>query len=293
LVDKVFVKSAKWSPDGKAIAALVTDQRANLPSLWIMKQSGTSRRAISVSAGVGELSWSPDGRKILFTRYFADKEDIWIVSTDGSHLKKLADNASSPIWISLDSRSQAKEQDGPHAPARTSPPPTSEERQAQDKGGPIPPHVYVDEGACPFECCVYRQWVVEQATILFAEKDRTSRMIATLQPFQVVKARTGVVYTRPTKLEVVWDHAPFRKGETVYVLTYQGEGVYKVWHRGQIVSSVVSFPVDPPCNSPSPACWGILDGRPESTWWIQIETPSGQVGWTDQAGNFGNTDACG
>lgn len=158
---------------------------------------------------------------------------------------------------------------------------------------PVPPRVYVDEGACPFECCVYRQWIVEQTTTLFAEKDRTSRMIATLQPFEVVKARTGVVYTRPAKLEVVWDHGPFRKGEVVYVLTYQGEGMYKVWRRGEIISSDVFFPVDPPCQGPSPACWGKLDGRPESTWWIQIETPSGQVGWTDQPEHFGNKDACG
>jgi dipeptidyl aminopeptidase/acylaminoacyl peptidase len=293
LADKVFVKGAKFSPDGKEIAALVEDHRSNLPSLWILQTSGTGRRAISVSAGAGELSWSPDGRKILFARYFADKEDIWIVDTDGSHLKKLADNASSPIWITLDQRSQPKGQDVLRSPAITFPSPTSEERHAQDKGGPVPPRIYVDEGACPFECCTYRRWIVEQATTLFAEWDRTSRVIATLQPFQVVKARTGVVWTRPARLEVVWDHGPFRKGEVVYVLTYQGEGFFKVWHQGKIVSSDVSFPVDPPCHSPSSACWGKLDGRPESTWWVQIETPSGQVGWTDQAGSFGNTDACG
>lgn len=28
-------------------------------------------------------------------------------------------------------------------------------------------------------------------------------------------------------------------------------------------------------------------------WWVQIETPAGQVGWTDQPDHFGNKDACG
>lgn len=293
LADKVFVKRAKFSPDGKEIAALVQDHRSDLPGLWIMKMNGSDRRAISVSAGAGDLIWSLDGRRIVFTRYVADHDELWIVNTDGSQLKKLADNASSPIWIHLEPRHQLTGQAAPRSPARTSPPPTPEERQAQDKGGAVPPRIYVDEGACPFECCVYRQWIVEQATTLFAEKDRTSKIIATLQPFQVVKARTGVVWTRPAKLEVVWDHEPFRRGEIVYLLTYEGEGVFKVWQRGEIVRSVVSFPVDPPCNGPSPVCWGKLGGRPESTWWVQIETPSGQVGWTDQPDHFGNKDACG
>jgi hypothetical protein len=293
LADKVFVKSAKFSPDGKEIAVLVEDHRSNLPSLWILRTSETGRRAISVSAGAGDVSWSPDGRRILLTRYFADKEEIWIVHTDGSHLKKVADNASAPIWITLDPQDQPTGHDIPRAPARTAPPPASKGRPAPGRRGPVPPRVYVDEGACPFECCVYRQWVVEQATTLFAEKDRTSRIIATLQPFQVVMARTGVVYARPAKLEVVWDHEPFRKGEIVYVLTYQGEGIYKVWRLGEIISADVILPVGPPCQSPSPACWGKLDSTPESTWWVQIETPAGQVGWTDQPEHFGNKDACG
>lgn len=56
LADKVFVYQAKYSPDGTKIATLVTDQRANLPSLWIMKTNGADRRAISVSARAGDLS---------------------------------------------------------------------------------------------------------------------------------------------------------------------------------------------------------------------------------------------
>lgn len=293
LADKVFVYQAKYSPDGTKIATLVTDQRANLPSLWIMKTNGTNRRAISVSARAGDLNWSPDGRRMLFARYVADTADIWIVQTDGSYLKELADNASSPIWIAVDARDQTTGTGVVHTPGSPSRPATLEARQVPVVGDSLLPRVFVDEGACPFECCVYRKWTVEETTKLFAEKDHASRVIATLQPFQVVQARTGVVYTRPAKLEVVWDHGPFRKGEVVYVLTYQGEGTYKVWHQGKIVSSDVFFPTDPPCQGPSPECWGKLDGLPEATWWVQIETPAGQVGWTDQPDHFGNKDACG
>lgn len=293
LADKVFVYQAKYSPTGTEIAALVYDQRTVLPSLWIMKTNGTDRRAISVSARAGDLSWSLDGRRILFARYYADQADVWIANTDGSNLKKLADNGSSPIWIVVDQQDHATGKDMAHAPSRPLPPPTSKERKALDGEGLVPPRVYVDEGACPFECCVYRKWTVEETTTLFAEKDHASRVIATLHPFQVVQARTGVVYTRPAKLTVLWDHGPFRKGKVVYVLTYQGEGFYKVWRRGEIVSTQVGLSTDPPCQGASAACWGRLDGLPESTWWVQIETPSGKVGWTDESDHFGNKDACG
>lgn len=293
LADKVFVYQAKYSPDGTKIATLVTDQRANLPSLWILRTNGTDRRAISVSARAGDLSWSPDGRRILFARYIGDKADMWIVNIDGTQIKKVADNASSPIWIVVDRQDHAKGKDVARAPVRLSPLLTAGERQVREQGGLVPPRVYVDEGACPFECCVYRKWTVEETTTLFAEKDHASRVIATLYPFQVVQGRTGVVYTRPARLEVLWDYGPFRKGEVVYVLTYQGEGFYKVWRNGAIVSSDVFFPTDPPCQGPSAVCWGRLDGHPESTWWVQIETPTGQVGWTDQPDHFGNKDACG
>lgn len=62
---------------------------------------------------------------------------------------------------------------------------------------------------------------------------------APVKPFDVVNARTGVVLTRPGTLKIVWDHGPFKKGETVYVLTYEGEGVYKVWHRSKVLEADV------------------------------------------------------
>ena len=30
---------------------------------------------------------------------------------------------------------------------------------AQTPGEKKPPNVYIDKGACPFECCTYREWV--------------------------------------------------------------------------------------------------------------------------------------
>lgn len=130
----------------------------------------------------------------------------------------------------------------------------------QNKTDSVPPKIYVDEGACPFECCRYRQWIVEEETRLFERKDAAGPVVATVTPFDVVNARTGVVFTRPGTLKIVWDHEPFKKGETAYVLTYQGEGFYKVWHRGKVVYAEIGALVcrqeQNQCRQPSAECWG-------------------------------------
>jgi hypothetical protein len=157
----------------------------------------------------------------------------------------------------------------------------------------IPPAVYADEGACPFECCIYMDWSVNEETTLYDRKDRTGEVIAVLKPSQVVKVRTGVVWTKPGKMVVLRDHGLFRKGEVVYLLTYKGEGFFKIWRDGEILSVDVSCPAEPPGSAAGSRCWHEIEKDPESTWWVQIETSSGRVGWTDQPQNFGNKDACG
>lgn len=112
-----------------------------------------------------------------------------------------------------------------------------------------------------------------------------------------MNARTGVVLTRQGTLKIVWGYGSFRKGETVYLLSYRGEGWCKVWHRGKIVDADVGVLLyrqeQQQCRQPSAECWGNLDTKPESIWWVQIETAKGQIGWTNQPENFSHADACG
>lgn len=294
LADQVFVHAANFSPDGQEIAAFVKDQRANLPSLWIMKRNGQEKRALRVSARVEEVAWSLDGRQVLFTRRAAAME-IWTIDTNGSHLKKLAANASHPIVVLLDTVFPTPDKVGARRAVNKPTPPGVSDGTPRDTIDPVPPSIYVDEGACPFECCTYRKWIVEEQTRLFELKDAASLVVATLRPFEVVNARTGVVLTRPGTLKVMRDHERFKKGEVVYVLTYKGEGIYKVWHRGQVVDADVGVLVyrQKQCQKPSAECWGELETTPQSIWWIQIETSTGQSGWTNQPEHFSHADACG
>lgn len=151
-----------------------------------------------------------------------------------------------------------------------------------------PPKFYVDKGACPFECCQYGKWRGREEVVLYERTSEKSAKIATVKPLEVVEALTGEVHTFPGELRVTkrterTDHSNgpqyFEEGDVLFVYTYSGEGIYKIWQKG-----VFSF--DYPPND----CVWIK--KPQSTWWIQIQKKNGKVGWTNHGDKFDGTDGC-
>lgn len=151
------------------------------------------------------------------------------------------------------------------------------------------PDFYTDKGACPFECCTYRDWIVEKATRLHAAPKAGSPLIGTVEKNITIKASTGEVHTIPGKFVVSVDRSPYKKGDVLWVYTYLGEGVYKVWHRGKFIEEEVY--VDP--DYPNPDDLGYYESKPNSVWWIKVITPDHREGWTNEPENFSNKDACG
>jgi pentatricopeptide repeat protein len=152
---------------------------------------------------------------------------------------------------------------------------------------------YVAEGACPFECCSYREWDVLETTPLY-DAPFGHVVVGSAVKGNKVKGVTGEVYLRPAPVAVVYDRPPFARGEIVFVLDYVGEGFYRYWKSGQIGEGELW--VDDLCLRPSRDCWAehILpsEERQEPRWWILIETEEGKRGWTDRPEQFGNKDAC-
>jgi len=167
------------------------------------------------------------------------------------------------------------------------------------------PQSYIDKGACPFECCSYRQWSVLADTVLY-DHANGARPIAKLAKGQSVTAVTGEVHLVPTPMKVVFAHGRFHVGDQAYLLTNEGEGVMKVWMDGTISEEDVWFVGDSKwqdwgdtdgkrmtCAHPSKQCWGRIADLPDAEWWILIKTPDGELGWTKDHTHFGNQDACG
>ena len=134
-----------------------------------------------------------------------------------------------------------------------------------------PPPVFIDKGACPFECCTYRQWTVTRDSVLY-DAVNGKRVVGLARKGSKVQGLTGEVRTVPLK-------ARTKAGKEVFVLTYLGEGFWKTWDDG-----VVKQRNDDDLDT---------HARPKSTWWVRIRLPNGVTGWTKAADNFGNVDACG
>jgi hypothetical protein len=178
----------------------------------------------------------------------------------------------------------------------------------RDSGPPVP---YEDVGACPFEGCVYREWIARRAVSIYRDRNVTSPIVARLTNGEKVQAITGIVVTlKPgtvrfnrrwtgagTHMErrvLVHDRLEAEPGEVLYLLTYQGEGFTKAWLKGRFVENVdISAFFDPRCASDSNVCSGQMIA-PTRVWWVQIKTKSGKIGWTNRADqDFGNIDALG
>jgi hypothetical protein len=148
-----------------------------------------------------------------------------------------------------------------------------------DANQKIPPHILVDDGACPFECCKYQQWTVEKVTTLL-DRPKGRRVVNTLSRGDVVTGLTGETISTPIAVQADRDipDTPIKKGDTFYVLHYNGEGYWKVWFRGKLTYT----PDYGRSNFP----------RPKVEWWVKIKDSHGNVGWSLSHGNFAHQDAC-
>jgi hypothetical protein len=77
------------------------------------------------------------------------------------------------------------------------------------------PVFYVDKGACPFECCTYRDWGTEKTTKLYAEPKTSSPVTGAVEKGTTVKAKTGEVHTKPGKFIVKRGVTTFGKGDVL------------------------------------------------------------------------------
>ena len=142
-----------------------------------------------------------------------------------------------------------------------------------------PPSVYIDKGACPFECCTYREWVA-RTDVTLLDSPNGKGVVGQFKKGEKVLALTGEVHSVPLRVVAHKDYpeAGVKSGDTIYVLHYIGEGYWKAWHDGKVVE-LEDFPGS--------------GAKPKATWWVQLKTSSGAVGWTIEHRNFDNEDACG
>jgi hypothetical protein len=181
-----------------------------------------------------------------------------------------------------------------------------ESRPAGIQGGKAtkPPVPYEDVGACPFEGCVYREWLANERVVIRSRRHADAPVVFTVEKGDQVRALTGVVVTvRAGRVEfrVPVDLASdagmlhIEPGQTLFLLTYRGEGFTKAWFNDRVwdnVDGAMAF-FNGLCESDPSRCTGKIVERPDSVWWVQIRSARGQVGWTKEVGKFDGKGAFG
>lgn len=162
-----------------------------------------------------------------------------------------------------------------------------------------------ERGACPFECCTYGPWRAHDPVPLHESMDAGSPIIETLRRGEWVLADTGTVITRsPGHVLVLRDYVAndfksngevhLEPGAELFLLRYQGEGVYLAWFESRLLSIIPDgyYEVPSPTGEPERPRLRI-DSEPETEWWIHVERDDGTRGWTDAAKSFDGNDSCG
>lgn len=173
----------------------------------------------------------------------------------------------------------------------------------QPAANPGPPVPYEDFGACPFEGCVYRTWTANRAVVVRTQRRSEASVAFRLAKGARVQALTGVVVTHkagrvefPKPVELGTELGPLRiqPGETLYLLTYQGEGYTKAWFRGRVYDNLdgSSF-FNGACETFPERCVGKIVERPTRIWWVQVQDARKRVGWTSEPTAFDGRDALG
>jgi hypothetical protein len=162
---------------------------------------------------------------------------------------------------------------------------------------------YTDIGACPGEGCRYGSvWTLDAATPVHPTRG-SSQTAFVLPQGQKVTTVTGVVVTKPGRIRIL--HSILIPGQQpvnsgfLYLLTYRGEGFWKVWLNGKLIDAVSIPEVLSPmtCNASEASCkekfeakWisgpimGQMEQLPQPTWWIQIKDKTGRTGWIEDTG---------
>ena len=170
--------------------------------------------------------------------------------------------------------------------------------RTNQSGPPIP---FDENGACPFQCCTYREWTVDWDTDLHTDRKDDAPIAFHASLNDTVTAVTGVVTTtkvgRATanrQVTVGAQHLPVPVGQTIYLLRNIGGGDWKIWVNG--VTDQQYIPNQGYCvgdKMTSDECAITVVEQPQIVWWAKVRDARGREGWTREVDHFGNIDACG
>jgi len=141
--------------------------------------------------------------------------------------------------------------------------------------GPKVPFVLRDQ--CPGECCGFGQWIARSALVAYRHEGSRSDVAFRVHPGDTLRAIRGNVHVERAGMVLVTEAGDgFQRGDTVFVMSYGGEGAYTVWYRNQL-RVCGDFWLEPDAGEPGPR--GELRREARMVWWVYVEDQRGRGGW--------------
>ena len=165
----------------------------------------------------------------------------------------------------------------------------------QPAGPPIP---YEDIGACPFECCTYREWTATAQVNGYTERSPSAAVAFVVASGDRVRALTGVVITTkpgvarvPKPIDLWTPSGPLHvvPADTLFLLTPHGEGHVTAWFKGRIYDQVdasMFTTINSVCDTRPERCAGRVTEKATTEWWVRIRNLKGVRGWTNEPEKF-------
>ena len=171
-------------------------------------------------------------------------------------------------------------------------------RTGPGQGGP--PLPFDEDGACPFQCCTYREWSVEYPTDIHMDRRDDSPAAFHVDIGDTVTATTGVVETTKVgrasasrDVRAGANRLAVPAGQPIYLIRNVGGGDWKIWVNGVVDRQYIpSQGYCTPEKQSSDECAMKVVDQPVNVWWARVQNARGQAGWTREVDHFGNIDAC-
>jgi hypothetical protein len=153
----------------------------------------------------------------------------------------------------------------------------------------------INFGACPFEGCAFRKWIVIKEVALYNTWKGTRATVVTLKNGEVVTGIAGVHITyEPDRIQVLQPlpELQLQSGDIILRYQYRGEGFADIWSKGrwrqQFDCSFITEKNSTGCLWDC-AAKVVSEGRKD--WWVQVKNAQGQTGWTKSEGQFDCMDS--
>ncbi len=146
---------------------------------------------------------------------------------------------------------------------------------------------FIQRGVCPFECCQFGRWRTHATLHVYETEGDTSRILFNLAVGDTFRALTGNVHMDRVGVVIVTKRVnSYMPGDTVYTLSYRGEGLIDVWHQGKVQQVDIFWSGDDEADSSNVDVhdprWkdfsGVLLTKPIMIWWVNVLLPNGQTG---------------